>query len=410
MLNPNYVEGSLNVSDPWGFRRPTRSALLDNFPLERYACGSGSSLPTISCYTQPSKGEAGVSKQNHKITIYDVAKRAGVGIGTVSRVLNNNAQVRASTRQLVADAIKELDFKPSSVARQLSLQRQVKHIGVITQPFINYYSFSERLRGIQKSLDEQNSDYELLLYTVSSLEHYQTQLETIAKTRAVEGLIIIDLELSSEQQDLLCQANLPVVGVNHLQLQSWPCVGSNNLEGGYLAAQYLISLGHERIAYVGDEFIFDYTHNTSRERFAGFEQALKEAGLELPETYVRLGRFDYEVAKTNTAKLLALKTPPTAIFAMSDIQALACIAAAKALGLSVPNDLSVMGYDDLDLSYHTGLTTVKQHLELSGQKGLEHLLNLLRGKKTAPPKLPKPEVVVRQTTQKLKSEKLKVKG
>jgi LacI family transcriptional regulator len=339
-----------------------------------------------------------VSKTNSKITIYDVAKKAGVGIGTVSRVLNNNAQVRPSTRQLVMEAIRELDFKPSSVARQLSLQRQVKHIGVITQPFINYYSFSERLRGIQKSLDEQNSDYELLLYTVSSLEHYQSQLETIAKTRAVEGLIIIDLELSGEQQDLLKDAGLPVVGVNHLQLQPWPCVGTNNLEGGYLATKYLLGLGHKRLAYVGDEFVEDYTHNTSCERFTGFKNALEETGLELSESYVRLGKFDYEVAKANALKLLTLKTPPTAIFAMSDVQALACIAAAREAGLSVPKDLSVMGYDDLDLSYHTGLTTVKQHLELSGQKGLEHLLLLLQGKKTAPPKLPKPEVVARQTT------------
>ncbi len=345
-----------------------------------------------------------MSRGNNKITIYDVAKKAGVGIGTVSRVLNNNVQVRPSTRQAVLEAIRELDFKPSSVARQLSLQRQVKHIGVITQPFINYHSFSERLRGIQKSLGGQKSDYELLLYTVSSFEHYETQLETIVKTRAVDGLIIIDLELSQAQQDLFRDAALPVVGVNHLQLQSWPCIGTNNLEGGFIATQYLLGLGHKKIAYVGDEFIADYTQNTSQQRYLGFEKALKEAGLELSESYVRLGKFDYEIAKTNTVRLLKLKTPPTAIFAMSDIQALACIAAAKALGLSVPSDLSVIGYDDLDLSYHTGLTTVKQHLELSGERGLEHLLALLSGKKTTPPTLPKPEVVVRQTTSEARAE------
>jgi LacI family transcriptional regulator len=343
-----------------------------------------------------------VSKQNSKITIYDVAKKAGVGIGTVSRVLNNNAQVRPSTRQLVLEAISDLEFKPSSVARQLSLQRQVKHIGVITQPFINYYSFSERLRGIQKSLGEHDSDYELLLYTVSSLKHYQTQLETIAKTRAVAGLIIIDLELNQAQQDLFKDAALPVVGVNHLQFQTWPCIGTHNLEGGYIATRYLLGLGHTRVAYVGDEFVADYTQNTSQERYLGFEKALKEAGLETPDSYVRLGKFDYEIAKANAVKLLKLKAAPTAIFAMSDVQALACIAAAKELGLSVPEDVSVIGYDDLDLSHHTGLTTVKQHLELSGERGLEHLLVLLSGKKIAPPTLPKPEVVVRQTTRQRK--------
>jgi DNA-binding LacI/PurR family transcriptional regulator len=337
-----------------------------------------------------------------KATIYDVAQKAGVGIGTVSRVLNNHSQVRPATRQLVMEAIKELGFKPNTVARQLSLQREVKHIGVITQPFINYYSFSERLRGIQKALDDQESDYELLLYTASSLDHYQTQLETIVQTRAVEGLIIIDLELTNEQLDLLQRADLPVVGVNHLQRQRWPCIATDNVEGGYTATQYLIGLGHEHVAYVGDEFIEDYTHNTSRERFAGFKKALAEAKLELPDTYVRLGKYDYDIAKENAAKLLALNPRPTAIFAMSDIQALACIAAAREANLTVPEDVSVIGYDDLDLSYHTGLTTMRQHLELSGRKGLEHLLKLLEGKKTATPKLPKPEVVERQTTGKAK--------
>jgi DNA-binding LacI/PurR family transcriptional regulator len=354
-----------------------------------------------------SKSDAAKSngvRPGSKATIYDVAKKAGVGIGTVSRVLNNHTQVRPATRQVVLEAIKELDFRPSAVARQLSLQRQVKHIGIITQPFVNYHSFLERLRGMQKVLSEQKSDYELLLYTVSSFEHYQTQLETIAQTRAVEGLIIISLELPYDLLELLTSANLPVVGVNHLQNQPWPCVTTNDTEGGYLATKYLLDLGHQRIAYVGDTFVEDYTHNTSRDRFAGFRKALEEAGVRVDDSYVCLGPFDYEIAKQNTVKLLKLETPPSAIFAMSDIQALGCVAAVKEAGLRVPEDVSVIGYDDLELSYHTGLTTIRQHLELSGQKGLEHLLNLLKGKKTAAPKLPKLEVVPRQTTRRLKAE------
>jgi DNA-binding LacI/PurR family transcriptional regulator len=192
------------------------------------------------------------------------------------------------------------------------------------------------------------------------------------------------------------------VGVNHLHNQPWPCITTNDVEGGYLAAKHLLDLGHQRIAYVGDTFVEDYTHNNSRDRFTGFKKALSEAGLSLSDDYVRLGKFDYDVAKHNAAKLFKLKTPPTAIFAMSDIQALGCIAAAKEASLSVPEDVSVIGYDDLELSYHTGLTTVRQHLELSGQRGLEHLLTLLSGKKKAPPTLPKLEVIERQTTQRLK--------
>jgi DNA-binding LacI/PurR family transcriptional regulator len=336
-----------------------------------------------------------------KVTIYDVAKKAGVGIGTVSRVLNNHVQVRSKTRERVLEAITALDFKPSAVARQLSLQSQIKQIGVITQSFLNYYSFTERLRGIQQTLNERSSDYELLLYTVSSLEHYQQQLSNIVQTRSVEGLIIIDLELSSKQLQLLESSHIPFVGINHLQNQTWPCIGTNNVAGGYLATKYLLSLGHEQIAYVGDTFIEDYTHNTSRERFDGYKQALEEAGVGLKEDYVRLGNHDYDVAKQETQELLKLKTLPTAIFAMSDVQALGCIAAIKEKGLKVPEDISVLGYDDLDIGYHTGLSTVRQHLEGSGVKGIEYLLAVLDNKKSAVPKLPKPEIVPRQTTRAL---------
>jgi DNA-binding LacI/PurR family transcriptional regulator len=336
-----------------------------------------------------------------KVTIYDVAKKAGVGIGTVSRVLNNHVQVRPKTRARVLEAITELGFKPSSVARQLSLQSQIKQIGVITQTFVNYYAFTERLRGIQQTLNQHSSDYELLLYTVSSLEHYQQQLANIVQTRAVEGLIIIDLELSSKQLELLEGSGIPFVGINHLQNQSWPCIGTNNVAGGYLATKYLLSLGHTRIAYVGDTFVEDYTHNTSRERFDGYKKALEEAGIKPNEGYVGLGKHDYHVAKENTEKLLNLKPLPTAIFAMSDMQALGCIAAIKEKGLRVPEDVSVLGYDDLDIGYHTGLSTVRQHLEESGVKGIEYLLGVLNNKKTAVPKLPEPKVVPRQTTRAL---------
>jgi LacI family transcriptional regulator len=337
-----------------------------------------------------------------KVTIYDVAKKAGVGIGTVSRVLNNHVQVRPKTRTRVLEAIAALDFKPSSVARQLSLQSQIRQIGVITQTFVNYYSFTERLRGIQQTLNKLSSDYELLLYTVSSLEHYQQQLTNIVQTRSVEGLIIIDLEPSNKQLELLRDSHIPFVGINHLQNQDWPCIGTNNTEGGYVATKYLLSLGHTRIAYVGDTFVEDYTHNTSRERFDGYKKALGEAGIKQREDLVQLGQHDYDVAKGGAENLLNLKSPPTAIFAMSDVQALGCVAATREKGLNVPGDISILGYDDLDIGYHTGLSTVRQHLEESGVKGIEYLLGVLGNKKPAVPKLPSPNIVPRQTTRALK--------
>jgi LacI family transcriptional regulator len=333
-----------------------------------------------------------------KPTIYDVAKRAGVGVATVSRVLNNSPQVRPQTRQTVQHAIDSLAYRPSSAARQLSKQTRARTIGVITQPYIYYHSFSERLRGIQKTLQSLDNPYELVLYSVSSLEQYAHRLTTIVQTGSIEGLIIIDLDFDEQKAKLLRDANLPFVGINHWQDRDWPCIHTDNVEGGYLATSHLISSGHERIAYLGDAFVDPYAFHTSAERHRGYLKAMAEASLEARAEYAKYGRHDYGVAKDLAAELLALSPRPTAIFAMSDTQALACIAAARDAGLSVPADLSVIGYDDLDTSMHAGLTTVRQHLELSGQHGVEWLLTLLEGRETPPLPLPPLEVVVRYTT------------
>ena len=334
-------------------------------------------------------------------TIRDVAKKAGVGIGTVSRVLNNSPKVTPETRKLVLETIANLGFRPNSIARQLPRKTRLHNIGVITQPFVHYRSFAERLRGVQIALSELESEYELVLYSVSSLSHYEERLATIAQSRAVEGLIIIDLDLFDGQKQMLHEANLPFIGINQFQNRDWTCIGTDNVEGGFLATNYLLKLGHRDIAYVGDEFVDPYEFNTSSERFEGFRRALAGYGVTVPDEYVRLGIHDYDVAKSLAAELYMLPTRPTAIFAMSDIQALACIAAAHEAGLQVPQDISVIGYDDLEMSFHAGLTTVRQHLELSGRIGLEHLLRLLDGDDTPPSLLPPLEVIPRQTTRSL---------
>jgi DNA-binding LacI/PurR family transcriptional regulator len=334
-------------------------------------------------------------------TIKDVAQKAGVGVGTVSRVLNNSPKVTPETRKLVLDIIAELGFKPNTIARQLSRKTHIHNIGVITQPFISYRAFAERLRGVQLALSEAETEYELVLYTVSSLAHYDERLTTIVQTGVVDGLLIIDLDLYEEQQLRLEKAKLPVIGINHLKNPSWPCIGTDNVEGGYLAGQYLLDRGHTRIAYVGDELIDTFEFISSVERLKGFKQALAERRVPLPEQYLQLGSHDYEVALQLALNLFRLSEPPTAIFAMSDMQALGCLAAAREMGLRVPEDISIMGYDDLEFSRHIGLTSVRQHLELSGRVGIEYLLCLLQGDESPPPQLPPLQVIERQTTRTL---------
>jgi LacI family transcriptional regulator len=331
-------------------------------------------------------------------TIRDVAKKAGVGIGTVSRVLNNSPKVTPATRQAVLEAIAALGFRPNNVARALPRKARIHNLGVITQPFTSFYPFAQRLRGVQFALRELDSDYEVVLYNVSSLPHYEERLRTIVQSGTVDGLIIIDLDLFDEQKQMLRDANLPFVGINHFRERDWPCVGTDNYAGGYLAARHLIDLGHRDIAYLGDLFVDLYEFNTSYERFTGFKRAMNEYGMSVPEAYIRLGFHDYQIAKEQAAELFALPKPPSAVFAMSDNQAFGCLAAAREAGLRVPQDVSVIGYDDLEVSLHVNLTSVRQHLELSGRVALEYVLRLLKGEAVAPTPLPPLEVIPRGTT------------
>lgn len=333
-----------------------------------------------------------------KPTIRDVAQKADVGIGTVSRVLNNSPLVKSETRQRVLEAIAELGFRPNSVARQLSRKQHIHNIGVLTQPFFSYRSFAERLRGVQAGLNNSEHDYELVLYSISSIPHYQERLASIAQAGSIEALIIIDLELTEGQKAMLRQAKIPFAGINHLQNQDWPCIGSNNILGGRIAATHLVELGHRDIAYIGDNFFDPFGFLTSRERYQGYCEVLNEHGIPIRDNYFAVGQHDYDVARALCREMMTQKSPPTAIFAMSDIQALGCIAACRELGLRVPEDVSIIGYDDLEMSYHTELTTVRQHLELSGRITIEYLVQHLKGGSNPPAPLPLPEVITRRTT------------
>lgn len=331
-------------------------------------------------------------------TIRDVAKKANVGIGTVSRVLNNSPQVTPSTRERVLTAISELGFRPDQAARQLPRKTRLHNIGVITLPFFHYYSFVERLRGVQTALDAEQEAYELTLYNVSSREDIDARLKAIVTSGTIEGLLIIDLMPSEAQRTFLSHQHIPYVGINNFETDEWPCVGIGNRQGGKLATDYLLSLGHTNIAYLGDDFPDPYGFPTSAERYEGYEQALEAQGIEVNPDNVQLGAHGYESAQHLAEQFLQNEVMPTAIFAMSDIQALGAMTAIRNAGLRVPEDISVIGYDNLELSYHTGLTTVNQHLELSGRRSMEYLLQFLNGEAGQSPELPPLEVIPRQTT------------
>ena len=336
-------------------------------------------------------------------TIYDVAKTAGVGVGTVSRVLNNSTRVSPETQEKVLSAIRVLGFRRSKAARQLSTGIQHRNLGVIL-PFITHPSFVERLRGIQLALDDQDNDFNLVLYNVSEPDRFHEQLLAIVEQAAVDGLLIATLTVSAEQRELLTQASIPFVTLSDACTGDVNCISPDNDQGGYLATQHLLELGHRRIAYVGDEFPNVYGFPTSELRYEGYRSALKDYDVPYRSDYVCLGKHGEDTAYRLTKRLLALPEPPTAIFAMSDIQAVGSILAIREAGLRIPEAISVIGFDDVQLSRYIGLTTIRQHLEQSGYLGIQLLLDMLTTPDNIVPRqLPPLELVVRETTQRYSS-------
>ncbi len=336
-------------------------------------------------------------------TIYDVARTAGVGVGTVSRVLNNSTRVSPETQEKVLSAIRALGFRRSKVARQLSTGIQHRNIGVIL-PFISHPSFVERLRGIQSALDDQDNNFNLILYNVTEPDRCHEQLLSVVEQAAIDGLLIATLNVSNEERNLLKEADIPFVVLSDACSGEVNCISPDNQLGGYMATQHLLELGHRRIAYVGDEFPNIYGFPTSELRYSGYLAALKEYGVPYHSEYACLGKHGEETAYQLTEQLLALSEPPTAIFAMSDIQAVGCILAIREAGLRVPEDISVIGFDDVQLSRYVGLTTIRQHLEQSGYIGIRLLLDmLLTPDNVVPRQLPALELIVRGTTQPYRS-------
>jgi LacI family transcriptional regulator len=317
---------------------------------------------------------------NKTPTIYDVAKHAGVSITTVSRTLNAPNKVKPETRERVLAAIDVLDFMPKAEARARAMQ-QTGRVGVIT-PFFTAPSFIQRLRGISETLSPRNC--ELVIYTVDSTDHLQGYLSTLPLTSNLDGLIILSLPVGDPEVRRLLDHRLPTVLIEypHPKLN---CVEIDDVQGGRMAAAYLLEKGHRRVAFLGDTDLPEYAIHPVSRRLTGFRQALHEAGIELPEAFVRLAPYSQEQTRQVARELLNLTEPPTAIFAATDFQALGVLKAAHQLSVKVPEQLAVIGFDDLDMAEYADLTTICQHLDESGRLAVEILMGQIQAP-TRPPR------------------------
>ena len=327
-------------------------------------------------------------------TITEVARRAGVGVGTVSRVVNKKGYVDASTRVRVETAIAELGWIPQHAARNVKSGR-TRAVAVVV-PYLTTPSIPERLHGMEEALED--ADLDMIATSIERPGRRAELLSRIVQRGRIDGLLLVSLVPTNAELAAIRAARIPLVIVDGYH-RSIPRVIIDDAGGGYLAARHLLELGHRRIGFVGDRPVPGFRFTSSRLRQSGVGRALREEGLVIAEPLVALGAPTRAEARALAAGILAGPTPPSAIVATSDIQALGVLEAARDLGIDVPRDLSVVGFDDIEVADFAGLTTIRQPLALTGQRGVERLLDLIAGRPPGPLREVLPvSLVVRSTT------------
>ncbi|MEJ6848901.1 LacI family DNA-binding transcriptional regulator [Sinorhizobium fredii] len=302
------------------------------------------------------------------VTIKDVAKAAGVAVGTVSRVLAKNKTVSEEIRTRVEEVIQELGYTPNSLGRNLRLNR-TDLIGLVIPDITNPF-FAELAKHVEMMASAEGYSV-LLANSHDDPAAEQQQVQTLLG-RLPSGLILVPVS-GSRIGDLVSGTNTVTVD---RPLKGQTLVGVDNRRGGYLAADYLLSLGHRRLGYMGGPQILD----VARERYEGFISRIEEFQQQHPGRSLAVqtvdGNFDYRAGEELGNRLLRQEHPPTAIATASDQQAIGLMRAAADIGLSIPDDLSIVGFDDIPLASLVlpRLTTIRQPLAEIARIALDAIL------------------------------------
>jgi LacI family transcriptional regulator len=330
------------------------------------------------------------------VTIADVARAAGVSRSTVSKAFGSKGFVSPATRARVIRVAAELSYRPSYIARSLSLGTS-RLIGVVVTPSI-LTVFANFVQPIERAIRE--AGYSLLLYTTSGdPESERLCLEDLIQKR-VEGVISIP---SSNPADVACYREVLASGIKLVVVDRCmdglgaPQVGGDDYEAGRLATEHLLSLGHRRIVYLA----IPRTSSTGRRRAQGFADAMSRAGIPVDESSIVESGFGEESGEKAMEALLRRQVPPTGVIARHDLNAIGAMRVALASGLSVPGDISIVGNADISLAdmVRVPLTTVRHPSRQMAVTGVGWLLDMLGGKPVAPEitRLPV-ELVARSST------------
>ncbi len=308
------------------------------------------------------------------VTLKDIADRVGVSESTVSRVLNGIPKASKETREEIFKVARELNYTPNEVARSL-VTKKTNTIGLIISDLSNLY-FSMVADGIE-SIAAQN-DYSLIISTTGGKEAQELKYIRIFKEKRVDGLIYISGKMPQSCEQALQNLDIPVVVVSRHIHSNLPSVHINNVQESIKAVQYLIDLGHSNIAMISGDY---KDIESGALRVKGYKRALEENNIEFKPELIFEGDFKIDSGIKAMEKILKIKPRPTAVFAGSDEMAVGAIKTIKKAGLKVPEDISVIGFDNNIIARvsEPELTTVGQPESEIGETAMDMLHKLIQG-------------------------------
>ncbi|OGB95639.1 MAG: hypothetical protein A3G35_17790 [candidate division NC10 bacterium RIFCSPLOWO2_12_FULL_66_18] len=320
---------------------------------------------------QPARGPR--TAKTLQPTIGDVARRAGVSRATVSRVLNEYPHVRPQVRTDVQRAIRALRYRPDQVARSLA-RRETKTLGLVVADITNPF-YAETARAIVETA--RGHGYNVILCNTDNLHRLQEEYVEVLRQRRVDGIIFGSVFLDDPVVEALVEAGYPCVMYNRrLRSGRGNYIVLDNASASHDLTRHLLDLGHRHIGFITG--LRDLS--TASERLRGYRAALRAAGLPADSRLMRPGAFKAEMAQRAAQELLKLPRRPTAIMAGNDLMALGVMQAAGDLGLRVPEDLAVVGFDDIEIAAHRQiqLTTMAQQKAEMGRMAVVWMLEIIR--------------------------------
>lgn len=318
-----------------------------------------------------------VKRKVNRVTIKDIAQELGVTSMTVSRALNDQPGVSSETRARIIKTIEKLGYYPNELARSLRL-KQSSTIGLII-PNLDNQVYAEIARSLENVCTDEG--YLVLLCNSGRDPEREQNFVQMLRAKQVDGVVMIPGQEPLKLIQPLQDARIPAVILEH-DIPEHCCIVVDDLEGGRIGTQHLLSLGHRRIGMISRT-----RHSgTSALRVTGFQQVLEEAGITFNSNLVVECGAGHEAAYQAMQQLLALDNPPTAVFTHNDIQALGAMHAIRSAGLSIPDDISVLGYDDIASSAHLAppLTTVRFPKTEMGQQAAQTILELVKQQEHKP--------------------------